>query len=90
MLTYTRVTFHNMDEEMMRKLTVALIHPRMEHGAVVWSTHKKRHVKIFEGVQRTATKTINEPGRLITQRKTGRVVLPWLKERRERRHDSSV
>ena len=40
LLKNIRVAFHYLDEEMVKKLIVSLIRPRLEYAAIVWSPHK--------------------------------------------------
>ena len=50
------MTFNYIDEEMMKKLIVSIIRPRLEYAAVLWSPHLKKDVRILERIQRVATK----------------------------------
>jgi len=58
LLKNIRVAFHYLDEEMVKKLIVSMIRPRLEYAAVVWSPHKKKDVNKIERIQRAATKMI--------------------------------
>ena len=51
------VFFHYMDEDMIKKLIMAMIRPKLEYAAVVWSQHLKKHIKKLERIQRVATET---------------------------------
>ena len=55
MLRNIRVVFHYMDKEMMKKSITTMIRPKMECAVIVWSTHKKKHIKKLERIQRMAT-----------------------------------
>ena len=41
MLRNIRVAFHYMDKEMMKKIIIIMVRPKMEYAAIVWSPHKK-------------------------------------------------
>ena len=58
LLTTMRVTFNDMDEEMMREMIVSLIWSRLEYPAVMWSPYKKIHISKQEKIQKAATKIV--------------------------------
>ena len=41
MLRNIRAAFHYMDKEMMKKIIIIMVRPKMEYAAIVWSPHKK-------------------------------------------------
>ena len=45
MLRNITVAFHYMDTEMMKKIIITMIRPKMEYAAIVWSPHKKKTYK---------------------------------------------
>jgi len=78
------LAFHYMDKDMMRKLITALIRPRLEYAGVVWSPHKKKHVKKIERLQRMATKMVPELAEMTYEERLRAMDLPSLEQRRER------
>ena len=45
---------------MMKRILTSMIHPRLEYAAVVWSPNVKKDIRIFDKIQRVATKTVPE------------------------------
>ena len=84
LLINIRVAFHYMDEEMMKKLILAVIRPRLEYAAVVWSPHKVKHIRKIERIQRAATKMVPSLRDLTYEERLAKLNLPSLEERRER------
>ena len=84
LLKNIRVAFHYLDEEMVKKLIVSMIRPRLEYAVVVWSPHKKKDINKIERIQRAATKMIPSLKDVPYEERLKRLGLPTLKERRER------
>ena len=84
MLTNIRVAFQYMDKDMMKKIIVTMIHPRLEYAAVVWSPHKKKDITKLERIQRTATRMVPELKGLTYEERLKEMELPTLQARRER------
>lgn len=82
LLTNVGVACHYMD--MMKKLIEALIYPRLEFAAVVWSQHIKNDTKMTERIQRVATKINPSLAGLTYKERLEKSRLLSLKERRER------
>ena len=59
-LSNIRVAFHHMDKDMMKKIMTAMVRPRLEYAAVVWSPHTKKDIRKLERIQRTATRMVPE------------------------------
>ena len=51
-----RTAFRYLDEDMIKRLIITMIRPRLEYAAVVWSPSTVRGKKILECVQRAVTK----------------------------------
>ncbi len=49
-----------MDKEMMRKIILTMIRPKLEYASVVWSPHKKKEIRKLERIQKIATKFVPE------------------------------
>ena len=79
-----RLAFHYMDKEMMKKLITTMIRPKLEYAGVVWSPHKKKHIKKLERIQRIATKMVPELAGLTYEERLRVMNLPTLEQRRER------
>jgi len=45
LLRNKRMAFTYLDEEMIKKLIISMIHPRLEYAAVVWSPHNKEDIR---------------------------------------------
>ena len=54
LLRNIRMAFKYLDEEVINKLITSLIRPKLEYEAVIWSPHKKKHIKKLERLQRAA------------------------------------
>ena len=52
------MAFHFLDKNMMRKIIIALIRPKLEYAEVIWSSHKKKNMLKLEKMQRLATKMV--------------------------------
>ena len=78
------LAFHYMDKEMMKKLLVTVIRPRLEYAQVVWSPYKKKHIKKLERLQRMATKMVPEIRELTYEERLRAMDLPTMEKRRER------
>ena len=78
------LAFHYMDKEMMKKLITTMIRPRLEYAGVVWSPHKKKHIKKLERLQRMATKMVPELSGMTYEERIRAMDLPTLEQRRER------
>ena len=84
LLVNMRVAFHYMDVEMLRKLIVSIIRPRLEYAAVMWSPGHKKHIMKLERIQRMATRMIAELKDLPYEERLKKLNLPTLEERRLR------
>ena len=84
LLVNMRVAFHYMDVEMLRKLIVSMIRPRLEYAAVVWSPHCKKHEIKLESIQRMASRMVTELRELPYEQSLEWLSLLTLKERRVR------
>ena len=56
LLRNIRAAFNYMDEEMIRKLIMSLIRPRLEYAVLLWSPNLKKHIRKLERIQRAASK----------------------------------
>ena len=83
LLRNIRLAFHYMDKEMMRKLITTMIRPRLEYAGVVWSPHKKKHIKKLERLQRMATRMVPELEGMTYEERIKAMDLPTLEQRRE-------
>ena len=45
-----KMAFKYLDEEMINKLIVLLIQPKLEYAAVIWSKHKMKDIKNLERI----------------------------------------
>ena len=61
-----------------------LVRPILEYGNAVWSPHKRKHIDLLEGVQRSFTKRIFGMGDLDYTQRLERLGLPSLEFRRVR------
>ncbi len=51
-----KAAFTHLDEDMMKKLITAMIRPRLQYAALVWSPKLKKDVRKLERIQRAPTK----------------------------------
>ena len=79
-----KVAFNYMDKEMMKKIIMTMIRPKLEYAETVWSPHKKKHIRKLERIQRMATKMVPEIERLTYEERLREMKLPTLEARRER------
>ena len=84
LLKNIRLAFHYMDKEMMKKLISTVIRPRLEYAGVVWSPHKKKHIRKLERLQRVATKMVPELTEMTYEERLRAMDIPTLEQRRER------
>ena len=78
------IGFQYMDKEMMKKLISTIIRPRLEYAGVVWTPHKKKHIKKLERLQKMATKMVPELEGMTYEERLQAMNLPTLEQRRER------
>ena len=84
MLQNVKTAFHYMDKDMMKKIIVTMIRPKLEYAAVVWSPHKKKNITKIERIQRIATKMVPELTNMTYEDRLREIGLPTLEQRRER------
>ena len=79
-----RLAFAYMDEDMVKSIICALIRPRLEYAAVLWSPSTKKSKKKLERIQRAATKLAPSLQHLPYEERLSKLGLMTLEERRER------
>ena len=84
LLKRVKIAFMYFDVDMMKKLIVSLIRPRLEYAATVWSPYLKKDIRKLERVQRAATKLVPELKDLPYQQRLDRMQITSLEDRRER------
>ena len=84
LLANMKMAFTYIDEEMIRKIIISYIRPKLEYAAVVWSPHLKKHIKKLERVQRAATRWVPTLRELNYEERLRKLNLPSLEERRTR------
>ncbi len=60
MIGMIRASFACLNIKMFLNLYMALIRPLLEYCVQVWSPHKRKYIKLIEGVQRRATRLVPE------------------------------
>ena len=78
------MAFKYLDEEMIKKLVISLIQPKLEYASVIWSPHKKKDIRKIERIQKTATKMALSLRDLLYEERLSRLKVPTLEKRRER------
>lgn len=53
-----KVAFSYIDKDMMRKIIVTMLRPRVGYAAVVWSPNLKEDIKKLESTQRAVTEMV--------------------------------
>ena len=76
--------FHYIDKEILKKLITTMIRSLLEYAGVVWSPHKKKHIRKIERLQRMATKMVPELADMTYEERLRAMGLPTLEKRRER------
>ena len=84
MLRNIWMTFHFLDKDMMRKILITMIRPKLEYAEVIWSPYKKKHVLKLERIQKIATKMVPELEDLPYEERLNEMQSSTLEERRER------
>ncbi|XP_045110878.1 fidgetin-like protein 1 [Portunus trituberculatus] len=79
-----RTAFCYMDEEMIKKLIVTMIKPRLEYAVVLWSPRMERDKRKLECMQRAVTKLLQTLVNLSYEQKLEKLSLLTLEKRRER------
>ena len=69
---------------MMKKSICMIIRPRLEYAGVVWTPHKKKHIKKLERLQKMATRMVPELEGMTYEESLKAMDLPTLEQRRER------
>ena len=70
-----------MESQDVRKLITSLIQPKLEYAAVIWSPHKKKHIKKLERIHKMVPKLED----LTYEERLKEMHSTTLKERREKR-----
>ena len=63
-------SYKYMDKEMLKNVFIALVRPHLEFANMVWSPRLTKDIKLIEGVQRRATKVMNDLKKPFVWRKT--------------------
>ena len=84
LLRRIKMAFSYLDVDMMRKVICAMIRPRLEYAAIVWSPHTKKNIRKLERVQRAATKLVPELREMTYMERLKKMEIPTLESRRER------
>ena len=79
-----KVAFRYLDEEMIKKLIVTMIRPKLEYAAIIWSPCTKMNIKKIERIQRSATKLVPSLQNLSHKKRLKRLNLQTMEQRRER------
>lgn len=78
------VAFAYMDEEMLKKILVTQIRPRLEYAAVLWSPSTEKNIEKIEKIQRATTKLAPILYELTYEERSSRLGLVTLEQGRER------
>ena len=84
LLRYIRVAFTYLDEEIVKKILVTLISPRLEYAAVMWSPSTKKNIRKIERIQQATTRLAPTLSELTYKDRLDRLGLSTLEQRRER------
>ena len=84
LLRSIKVAFAYMDEEMVKKILITMIRPRLEYAAILWSPSTKKYIRKLERIQRATTKLAPELSELTYEERLSKLELPTLEQRRER------
>lgn len=84
LLRSIKVAFAYMDEEMVKKILITMIRPRLEYAAILWSPSTKKNIRKLERIQRATTKLAPELSELTCEERLSKLELPTLEQRRER------
>ena len=77
-------SYEHLDVESIKLLFVALVRPHLEYGNAVWSPRLEKDKKLVEGVQRRASKIIQELKDLTYKQRLENIKLPSMCYRRLR------
>ena len=83
LLRCIRVAFTYLDEEMVKRILVTLIRPRLEYTAVMWLPSTK-NIRKIERIQRATTRLAPTLSELTYEERLDRLGLSTLEQRRER------
>ncbi|MPD06048.1 hypothetical protein E2C01_101828 [Portunus trituberculatus] len=84
LLRNIRNAFSYTDEDMVKKLLVSLIRPRLWYAAVLWSPYTWKNIRKIERIQRAATKLAPTSSAFTYEKRLERLELPTLEQRRKR------
>ena len=84
LLKNIRVAFAYLDEDMMKKIIVTMIRPRLEYAAIVWSPWLRKDVRKIERILRAATKMIPRLRDMTYENRLQELNILSLEQRRER------
>ena len=79
-----RRSYEYMDKEMLKNLFIALVRPHLEFANVVWSPRLIKDITLIEGIQKIATKVMNDLKNLLYEERFRNIDLPSLVYRRTR------
>lgn len=79
-----KLAFNYIDEDMMKKLIVSIIRPRLEYASLLWSPHLKKDIRKLERIQRVASKIPLSLENSSYEDRLERLGLTTLEKRRER------
>ncbi|XP_069169369.1 uncharacterized protein [Procambarus clarkii] len=84
MLSNFRIAFKYMDGDILKKLFMTFVRPKLEYAAVVWCPYLKKHINKLEKVQRHATKWLPELKGKSYEERLEALNMPKLEDRRKR------
>ncbi|XP_069192519.1 uncharacterized protein B0403.1-like [Procambarus clarkii] len=83
-LSNFRLAYNYMAGEILKKLFMTFVRPKLEYAAVVWCPNLKKHVKKLEKVQRHATQWHLELKNKSYEERLQTLNMPKLDDRRKR------
>ncbi|XP_069158767.1 uncharacterized protein B0403.1-like [Procambarus clarkii] len=84
LLSNIRLDFNYMDDEILKKLFMTFVRPKLEYAAVVWCPKLQKPIKKLEKVQRNAIKWLRELKNKNYEERLKMLNMPKLEDGRKR------
>jgi len=84
MLGVIKINFTDRSKETIIPLYKSLVRPHLEYCVLIWSPHYQKDIELVEGVQRRATKLIDDVRNLHYEERIKKLNLMTLEKRRHR------
>ena len=85
LLRSIKVAFAYMDEEMVKKILITMIRPKLEYAAILWSPSTKKNIRKLERIQRATTKLAPELFELTYEEQLSKIGITNVRTKKRKR-----